>query len=731
MRPARLRLRLSLCSLLLAALGCGLAWAGRLEIQNLRVTPREVRTYERLTISFDLSQQYTNPYDPEEVAVWAELRGPDGTVLRIPGFWFEPYEPVDEFTRKHVFTNPGRERYRRVGSPCWQVRVALLQPGRWMGQVVAKDATGIARSQRFSVVCLPGREHGFLQVAGNGQFLVFGDGMPFVPIGFCIAWARGNGEKDTYDYYFSRLARAGGNAARVWMCHWAWLEWTRGEKGALRGYEGVGRYNQQIAYNFDRILQLAERHGIYLQICFNNGCWEFGRPDGRHEEYDSWGGNPYNATNGGPCKQPGDFWTSLVARRLYKNKLRYIVARWGYSTHVMAWELWNEIGAENNATVAWHEEMVEYLHSTDPYKHLVTSSSWVKDVGELRRTWKVLDLGQFHYCTLADVLKARELFPRKPFIVGEGPWSAESMSRYACSLPLAGAAGPPLTWHSGVSSPVEKENWYPFIAWLCRTWRDFPAATESVTKLKLEVVEARASDGRRYAPVVIHPGFNTWLKRAQQAEFVVPPDGNVDTSRMSNRLYGSNPDRAPYRNPPTFVVDYPVAGEFRVKVGECSGPSVLVIRMDGKTLLRYQVPGSGRRHPPAAERWQSIEVPAGQHRIEVDNAGADWMAVGPFVLTNYRDATKYPPATALGIAAGGQARVWMSNDWAAAGPEQAPPAVDVSVRCSGLEGRWEVEWYLIDGANVRPAGRESLRGGEFVLRVRGVKDHAYAVLKQR
>lgn len=75
-----------------------------------------------------------------------------------------------------------------------------------------------------------------------------------------------------------------------------------------------------------------------------------------------------------------DFFVLQEARRMFKNRLRYMVARWGYSTHIMAWELWNEIGSadrdavrDHAQVVDWNREMCRYLQSLDPH-HMTTTS---------------------------------------------------------------------------------------------------------------------------------------------------------------------------------------------------------------------------------------------------------------------------------------------------------------------------------------------------------------------
>ncbi|MCD6351727.1 MAG: DUF5060 domain-containing protein, partial [Armatimonadetes bacterium] len=582
-RARLFRALLSAGAVLLAAVTLG---AGP-TIKELRVQPQRVAAYQRVEATFLLDRSYDNPYDPEQIDCWLELQGPGNRRLRVPGFWLEPRQPAGDFTARHIFTGPSAEEYQSAGPGHWVVRFVLTVPGQWQGRVRARDAHGETLSPEFVVVCQPGRAHGFVRPAPNGQFLCFDDGTGFVPRGLCLAWARGRGERDTYDYYFQRLQQADCNTVRVWLCHWAWLEWTKGKAGALKSYEGVGRYNQDIAYNFDRLIELAEKRGLYVQLCLNNACWEFGRPDGKHDAYDSWGGNPYNRRNGGPCARPSDFWTNPQARRLYRNKLRYIVARWGYSTHVLAWELWNEQGSQTDASVAWHREMADYLRATDPYRHMVTTSTWLSDARELSRIFAAMDLVQLHYASDRFVRLARRAFAGKPLIVGEGPWAPTAMARIAYTAPLSGAAGPPLTWHSGPDSPIERQDLYRVLAAAARFCRDFPAAASQVSPLRVVNLSVSAPAGHEYAPVLVRPGFNTWLKKATRSEFIVAPDGQVDTSGMSNRLYGSNADRAPYRNPPTFVVNYPAPGLFAVHVGESSGPAVLMVTVDGQEKLGY------------------------------------------------------------------------------------------------------------------------------------------------
>ncbi|HIE51248.1 MAG TPA: DUF5060 domain-containing protein [Armatimonadetes bacterium] len=687
---------------LLLALGSG--GAQPLRIAEVKADRATVGRYQRLELTIRLTKTYDNPFDPAQIAVEGHFSGPSGREVTVPAFYCVPYRNVHP--EGSTFTNPGRERWEQEGEPCFKVRFAPTEVGTHRGYVTARDADGEARSPDFTFACLPSDNPGFLRVSRNNpRYFVFDDGKPFLPIGMCIAWARREAEGDTYDHYFARLVENGGNAVRVWMCHWAWLEWTRGEQGSLRGYEGVGRYNQMVAANFDNLLELARRHGLYLMLCFNNACWEFGRPDGKHGAYDSWGGNPYNAANGGPCATPGEFWTNPEARALYKRKLRYIVARWSYSPNVLAWELWNETGQENEATVAWHQEMAAYLRQTDPNRHLVTTSSWVSTPQALRRTFAALDFCQLHYAPPAAIAEMRRVFPTKPLLIGEGTADGEGVG-FHNSLWVAvmmGAAGAPLTWHAGRQCPVELHDRYGHYRALAEFLRGENLAAGAYEPFVVGAAVAStgssaASARSRYRPVLIKPLFFPWLRKAPQSEFPVPPDGRVDARRLGCKLYGSNPDRAPYRNPPTFLVNYPMDGEFVVVAGEMAGLAILEVFVDDQLAVRHEFSGKGRRHVPAEERQVVASVPAGPHRIRVHNAGHDWIQVSYYLLTNYRDAQRYPEVTVYGLRSPRRVLLWVHHS--ANEPEvlalgQRPEEVrSATVTLTGLrEGDYLVEWW--------------------------------------
>src|SRR5690349_21741889 len=82
----------------------------------------EVPRYGKLELTLNLSATYQNPFDPEEVDVYALFTSPQGKTIRINGFLDQP------FTRKLV---AGQEQVEAAGPPVWKVRFAPDTVGTW------------------------------------------------------------------------------------------------------------------------------------------------------------------------------------------------------------------------------------------------------------------------------------------------------------------------------------------------------------------------------------------------------------------------------------------------------------------------------------------------------------------------------------------------------------------------------------------------------------------------
>ena len=191
---------------------------------------------------------------------------------------------------------------------------------------------------------------------------------------------------------------------------------------------GLGRYYETTAQRLDHIISLAEQKGLYIMLAFDyHGIFTSDIDEWASNA--EWRTNPYNAANGGPCKTQTDFFTNAEARRLYKNRLRYLVARWGYSPALGVWEFWNEIdnvmdwqSIPEKIIADWHAEMASYLKSIDLYHHPVSTSIAHRPMPDL---WKLknIDFTQPHnynpVSSTTDIILGYEKEFDKPCVLGE------------------------------------------------------------------------------------------------------------------------------------------------------------------------------------------------------------------------------------------------------------------------------------------------------------------------
>jgi hypothetical protein len=148
---------------------------------------------------------------------------------------------------------------------------------------------------------------------------------------------------------------------------------------------------------------------------------------------DGWKMSSYNVANGGPAKTPLEFFTLPEAKQQYKNKLRLMVARYGYSPSICVWEFFNEIDNAMYAgkpedripdavIAAWHDEMSTYLKMVDPYQHLVTTSISHRDVQGMNDL-KNIDFNQKHIykntSAISGTIRAYTQKHHKPYVIGE------------------------------------------------------------------------------------------------------------------------------------------------------------------------------------------------------------------------------------------------------------------------------------------------------------------------
>jgi hypothetical protein len=196
-------------------------------------------------------------------------------------------------------------------------------------------------------------------------------------------------------YEFSQIAANGGNYTRI-------LSFGDRENGIncveithRRSNDPlyvIGNYqiNQDKMMETDLDIQTFENNGIFATWCLQT--YGFDDIPNNNDYYASWSTNPYNyeLNNGNAIVK--EFFTDADCQRFFKNRLRYIQARWGYSASIAIYQLNSEIDdfgrmPLGNGTInpyrvnefyaqageSWQIAMAEHTKSIYP-NHLISSS---------------------------------------------------------------------------------------------------------------------------------------------------------------------------------------------------------------------------------------------------------------------------------------------------------------------------------------------------------------------
>ncbi|WP_210463358.1 DUF5060 domain-containing protein [Rufibacter roseolus] len=373
-------------------------------IQKVTQPKSPIRQFEKAEWTINLQVPFTNPYDQKEIALDMVLTSPSGKPLVLPCYFEKGDKNASE----------------------WKARFAPQEVGTysWFFRLGGKNISDESKPETFEAG--KGDKPGFLHKNDLYTFK-FDDGTLFRGIGENVGWESRSFENDkwTYDYLLPTLSKNGANFFRTWMCYWNLpLEWKK--VNSTKRYTNTQEYFHPGAIQrMEELLQLCDSLNLYFMLTFD---WH-----GHLMENGGWKNSNYNQANGGPAKTPTEFFTLQRAREKYKNKLRYIVARWGYSTNIAVWEFFNEVDnaaftaadsviIPHEAITQWHDDMSRYLKDIDPYQHLVSTSISHRDIAGMNAI-AYLDFNQKHIYKHTEKIPA--IYPTyistfgKPYVVGE------------------------------------------------------------------------------------------------------------------------------------------------------------------------------------------------------------------------------------------------------------------------------------------------------------------------
>ena len=319
--------------------------------------PSSAVLYEVVGISFASSNDpYSNPFDPGVISATVTVTPPSGPPVEVMAFWYqnytpsggnagwETYSPAEARSGWPVLLPPSWERTPFPSNsptprePIHHESRLPLRSGR-LGQPRVRATSPVQRRIPRALE----RRH----LPPDRPQRAFREGAPTSSMDGTVLW----------EEYYQRLESSGENWSRFWMTDFdrTALEWETGLWGAAPDnfdYQGLGKYSLKAAWRVDQKLAAAQEHGVYVQLVLNdhgqfsnhvNARWNGSfSPNGAYA-------NPYNTAAGGPVADPNDYFGNATCREMTKQKLRYIVARYGAYRSVMAWELFNEVQFTGNS----------------------------------------------------------------------------------------------------------------------------------------------------------------------------------------------------------------------------------------------------------------------------------------------------------------------------------------------------------------------------------------------
>jgi len=734
--PLLLDWSLLMMMLLAAIVGCAKEESGTAATDKIGIHPstREAARFGPLEVEVELEKNYGNPFDPKEVEVGAEFISPSGRKFTIPGFYGQDY--------RLVASPPGKpDRLEEQAPPGWRVRFTPCEEGIYTYRVLARDREGTRVSDPAQLHVRGAAGKGFVRRDPDNPFYFrFDDGSPYVPVGYNYSFHRSPRLAD-YEERFHSMASVGANWMYVIMDPYdVGLEW---------GKRPPGRYDLRNCWRLDYILESARQHGILVLLSFNVHADTMPR---NAQGWGWWEDHPYNAANGGPCESGDDFFQMEEAKAFYKQRLRYIVARWGHHPNVLGWmpiteiegsALWNPQSRDRdlNLRVCWYLEMAQYLKQIDPYGHLVSTSLGAASLGPAvdGRLFaaSVTDFVQPHiylFDGFAEdidywVHHHRRIFG-KPVLVSEfGPTHYYGFDKVKAYLEqdeamlhhhdglwtafFAGGAGTAMHWYWRAAERPAGLNHLRAISRFLKAlqWpKGGYMAGEAV------VAHWPNKPPAVYQDLLVMPSKDADLSwaRGEGKSFHIHPDGRVEGfSVLRAALYSrgwrqanANSPLPVGAEPPTFSVTFPKEALLEITVQQVQGDSARLL-VSEKGQIRQEVLLAGLPLP----YHLPVPMSAGSHTIHVENsdAGRSVIHVSGYRFANCRE-TRWAPLLARSLRGEGEWLLWIARTDLRELPLGAfppQPLAGAALFMPNLPAaRYQVEWW--DSYSGEVMGKEEL-----------------------
>lgn len=596
--------------------------------------------WQRLEFTITNVPSAINPFDPDSIRVDATFTAPSGRTMTVPAFWYQNYVRSQ---------SGGYEQETPLGLPQWRLRFAPAETGNY-----SVSLTIFTNGQPYSPSAAPASFNvpasnappgsGYVRIQPGGQYFQTGDGRALRLNGENVDWMTTGLGTYQYDTWLPHVASAGENYIRLMMTPWSF--------GIETASNSLTHYAQVPAWQLDYVIQQSEQLGLYFELNLNIHVML--QPVADYWGNDNyWQSNPYNAANGGPCATQDAYFTSPIAQKDFQKTLRYTIARWGYSPHLLSWQLWSEIDNEysylNPSDVPpWHALMGDWLHTNDPCAHLITTS--LTGGSDRPEIWTLPEMDYACYHSYGDPDPAARLnaiaqsFHQKygkPALIDEFGTSGygwnETNDIYLRGFrqglwggALGGSVGTAVSW------------------W----WDSIDAENDYSDYAALGSILNRTGWGNGvWTNITFPPGagpppptVGNLIPGGQPFTVTLVPNG-VWEGMPSGKLAVSNPQAVSYAGEnlnsfllgawfPANIVPFALSAWFTnnarvvIHINSVSDSSALAVRLDGALLFSTNLPnlnGAGTNLlNESYNRDLPLNVPAGKHLIQISNSLNGW-----------------------------------------------------------------------------------------------------------
>ena len=373
------------------------------QISDVALLTVKPMLYKKTEFNISLKAQWVNPYFQQDIALDIVFTTPSGKKLTLPCYY-----------------DSGRSGEKSL----WKARFAPQEKGRYRYAATLREGANlISTSKTANFIVKPSDGNGILHVKNN-WVMQFDNGKPFRGLGENIGWesrasddskffkALHEDSKYNYEYMLRSLASHGGNFFRTWIAAFNLpVDWQK-PVNSNRYKASDDYFNPSAIVKMDRLVVLCDSLHLHMMLTLGQGA--------------------FSVRTGGFSPTSADFFVNPKSKQRYKDRLRYFIARWGYSPAIGVWELFNEVDnvqfanktkpISPDSIVQWHNEMSTYLKKSDPFGHPVTTSISHRDLKGLN-TLPNIDINQKHiYKNTASIPKNIESYENdfhKPYVIGE------------------------------------------------------------------------------------------------------------------------------------------------------------------------------------------------------------------------------------------------------------------------------------------------------------------------